>query len=333
MDCFNDMISLTIKKLIISMIKNLLFRFIAILFVLGFCSYKALSQKFTFAIMPDTQVEVGANSDMYFSRMRWIVKNRERIPFVFHVGDLVNFNNNVHWDNASNGYDTLDNYNIKYAISAGNHDTGAVGEFSGSAAPGDVHANLRNTEKYNRYFPPSRFKAIRGTYEQGKSENSFHTFTTGKLKWLVITLEFCSRKGPVLWADSVVAQHPAYNVIIQTHYHLTPKGEINTNNAGYGDLSPAEIYNMFIKKHKNIVLVLSGHVCSSAYRKDIGDNGNEIHQILQDYQCEDMGGGYIRLLDVNVDTGEIDAKMYSPYYKKYKSDTSAFVIKNVKFIK
>ena len=299
---------------------------------LSLSSTHAISQKFTFAIMPDTQVEVGSDSKMYTSRMDWIIKNRSRIPFLFHVGDLVNFNNNVHWDIASSGYEMLDNYNIKYAISAGNHDTGAVGEFTGSAAPGDVHANLRNTEKYNRYFPAARFKAMRGTFEPGRSENSFHTFRTDSLNWLVITLEFCARKEPVMWADSVVKAHPAYNVIIQTHYHLTPKAEINPTNAGYGDLSPAEIYDLFIRKNKNIVMVLSGHVCYSAYRKDIGDNGNEIHQILQDYQCEDKGGGYIRLLDVDVQKGEINARMFSPYYNKFKTDSSAFKISGLKLI-
>jgi hypothetical protein len=293
------------------------------------------AQEFTLPVFPDTQVEVDLNMKMLYSQVDWIVDNKEQenIPFVVHIGDIVNFNNNIHWDRVSKAFEKLDHNFISYALVNGNHDNGAVGEFTGSAAPGNTRLNLRDTEKYNRYFPSSRYRNLRGVFEQGKNENSFHTFIASGLNFMVLNLEFCPRKAAVLWADSVVKQHPYYNVIVATHTYLTSKGQIQTTDSGYGNLSPLEVYDLFIKKNKNIFMVLSGHVCYSNSLVSIGDNGNKIYQILQDYQCEDAGGAYLRILKINPQEGTISGKMYSPFYKKYRKDNSTVDFTDVKFIK
>jgi hypothetical protein len=293
------------------------------------------AQEFTLPIFPDTQVEVDVKMDMLYSQMDWIIKNqkKENIPFVLHVGDIVNYNNNIHWDRASLAFERLDNNHIPYALANGNHDNGAVGEFTGSAAPGNTRLNVRDTEKFNRYFPSSRYRNIRGTFEKGKNENAFHTFLASGMNWLVINLEFCPRKAAVLWADSVAKAHPFYNTIVITHFYLTPKGTVHNTDAGYGALSPQEVYDLFIKKNKNIILVLSGHVTQSSSLVSIGDNGNKIYQILQDYQNEDAGGGYLRMLKINPQAGTISGEMYTPFYKNTRTDQSKIQFTDVKFIK
>ncbi|MDQ2688007.1 MAG: metallophosphoesterase [Armatimonadota bacterium] len=302
--------------------------------ILALCGPLARAQSFTIPVLPDTQVEVNYKPAMFTSQLDWIVKNKTalHIPIVLHVGDIVDWNNVQQWERASAGFQTLDKAQIPYALAVGNHDTAAVGEFSGSAAPGNVNANLRNTEKFNTYFPVSRFTAQRGRYEPGKSDNAFYTFSAGGLNWLVLTLEFCARQGPVDWANGVLSAHPKDNVIVLTHFHLNSQGEINPNNAGYGNLTTQSVYDQLIKKHANVVLVLSGHVDSSAHRTDTGEAGNTIYQILQDYQTQDAGGGYIRLLDINPQAGTISARMYSPFYDKTKEDASQFTLTGVKFI-
>ena len=149
----------------------------------------------------------------------------------------------------------------------------------------------------------------------------------------MISLEFCPRMGPINWAGDIVKEFFNYNVIIITHYHLTPKGEIADRNAGYGDFSPKDVFERLVKKYANIRFVLSGHVMSSALKVDTGENGNKIYQILQNYQNEDLGGGYIRLLTFDIDKKSVSASMYSPFYKKTKKDTSKFMIEGIDFIK
>lgn len=298
-------------------------------------AFPGFAQKFTIPVFPDTQSEVGGNHGMFNSRIKWVVDHKDslNIPMVLHVGDLVNFDNYDHYEVASKGYEVFDAHHIPYAIALGNHDTEAVGFNSGSAAPGNVNQNLRKTHKFNSYFPASRFSNQRGRYEADKSDNAYYTFKVGDTNWLVISLEFCPRMGPINWAGDVVREFFNYNVIIITHYHLTPKGEIAASNAGYGDFSPQVVFDRLVKKYANIRFVLSGHVMSSALKTDKGENGNNVYQILQNYQNEDLGGGYIRLLSFDIDKKTVAASMYSPYYKKTKEDTSKFGIEGIDFIK
>jgi hypothetical protein len=272
---------------------------------------------------------------MFYSQVNWILKKRDslKVPMVLHVGDIVNFNNTDHWEVASKGFDILDRVRVPYALAVGNHDTEAVGEFSGSAAPGNTNQNLRRTSFFNEYFPVQRFTNQRGRYEEGKSDNAYYTFKEGDTNWMILTMEFCPRLGVLNWAEDVIRRYYMYNVIILTHYYLTPKSTIADRNAGYGDFSPQDIFQRVASKYPNVLLVLSGHVTKSAFRVDTGTAGNKIYQILQNYQDEDFGGGYLRLLSIDVDKKTISGKMYSPYYDKVRSDSSTFEFKDVQFLK
>lgn len=291
------------------------------------------AQRFTLAVYPDTQTEVRGNNKMFLDRFDWVVKKRDslKIPMVLGVGDLVDFDNFNHWEVASKGYEAFDVHGIPYSIVVGNHDTEVVGVYGGKAS-GDPNQNVRRTTKFNSYFPLHRFKNLRGVYEPGKADNAYYTFKVGDTNWLVIALEFCPRPGPIEWASDLCKRYFDYNVIVTTHYYLTSRGVIADNNSGYGDSSPAVIFSQLVKPNPNVKLVLSGHVTTSAWRVDEIAGGNKVYSILQDYQSEDFGGGYIRLLTIDVDKGTIEASMYSPYYNKTKDDKSRFAIEGVSFI-
>lgn len=307
-----------------------------ILFLLVTVNYNyVLSQKFTLVVFPDTQVEVGSKPEMFYSQIDWVVKHRDSLnmPIALHVGDLVNFNNFNHFEVASKGFEAFDKAHIPYAITLGNHDGEAVGFHSGSAAPGNVNQNLRKTFKFNSYFPVSRFTNQRGRWEPGKSDNAYYTFKVGNTSWLVIALEFCPRMGAINWAADIAKEYFNYNVIILTHSYLTGRGQISQRNAGYGDFSPQDIFNKVVKPNPNVRYVFCGHTGTSALKIDTLQDGHKVYQILQDYQGQDYGGGYLRLLSFDVDNGTISAKMYSPYYDKTKEDYSRFEIKDVEFLK
>lgn len=294
----------------------------------------SIAQKFVIPVLPDTQGEINYQPAMFTSQMEWIAAKKDslKIPIVLHVGDVVDFNNTVQYQRASDGFSILDNAKVPYAIALGNHDTNAVGENSGSAAPGNTNQNLRTTSRFNTYFPSGRFALQRDRFETQKSDNATYTFKAGGLNWLAITLEFCPRQGVVNWANQVLNHYPNHNVIILTHFYLTPNGEISPNNAGYGDLALQSVYEQLVRKHSNVLLVLSGHNDNTAWRKDTGEKGNQIYSILQDYQFENYGNGLIRLLEIDPEAGTISVKMYSPYLKKTLEDASQFSFQNVKFI-
>ncbi|OJV89723.1 MAG: metallophosphoesterase [Bacteroidia bacterium 44-10] len=311
---------------------NQKFKFFCVILV---CSCSIISaQKFTIPVLPDTQEALTRQRGIFFSQIEWLTAKADSLkaPMVLHVGDLVNFDNFDQWELASVGMRILDRANIPYAISLGNHDTGAVGMFSGSAAPGNVNVNLRNTQKFNYFFPVNRFPLQKGRFEKNKSDNAYYTFEAGNLKWIVVAIEFCAREEAAQWMDQVLKEHPDHNAIVLTHYHLTPRGEICPNNAGYGDMKVIDIFEQYIKPNKNVMMVLSGHVCGSAWKIDQGTEGNTIYQILQNFQCKDEG--YLRLLEIDTEKGTISAKLYSPYLDKIRDDEkSAFSFSDVKFIR
>lgn len=286
--------------------------------------YNLSAQKFVIGILPDTQGEVNTRPEMFMKQMEWLAAKRDSLNMliVLHVGDIVDYNNVTHYERASKGFAILDAAKVPYAVCLGNHDTGLVSENSGSAAPGNTNTNLRQTEKFNTYFPVERFSKQKGRFEKNKSDNAYYTFKAGGLKWLVLSLEFCTRPRAVDWANTIIRKFPKYNVIVLTHSYLNAKGEIEQTNSGYGDLSPQQIFERLISVNSNVVFVFSGHTGTSVYRKDMGVHGNQIWQILQDYQGQDAGGGFIRLLEIDPEAGTLTGKMYSPFYNVTKDDYS-----------
>lgn len=319
----------------IALLKRVLLRGLPIVFLVATAFG---GERFTLPIFPDTQAMMDGRFgklEMFTKQVQWIVENREaaNIPFVLHVGDIINFDTKDEhmWKRASDGFAVLDAAGIGYALANGNHDNAAV--FGrGSAAPGDTHANVRHTVQFNRYFPVRRFSHQVDRFA-GRSENAGYTFEAGGLKWLVVTLEFCCRQAPLDWAKTLVPRYPDHNVIVLTHYHLTPRGEIGAKNAGYGDLSPQQVFDQFISRFPNVRFVFSGHVVYAATREDRGVFGNRILQVLQNYQSQDHGGGYLRLVEIDPDTGRVSGHMYSPFYNKTKEDASRFVFEGVDFVR
>lgn len=292
------------------------------------------AEPFTLAVLPDTQTAVNYRPQLFMSQVRWIVGHWEKknMKFVLHVGDLVDWHDDVQWRAADECMAVLDRAKIPYAIAVGNHDTAAV-TVGGHAAPGDVRENLRDTTFFNQYFPPDRFRAQQGRMTPGKSDNNYSIFEAGGVDWMVLVLELWPRQEVIDWAKTVVADHPHHNVIVLTHSHLERDGKIKQNNGGYGHTSPQHLWNELLSRYPNILLVLSGHVQDSAWRADTGVNGNKVYQLLQNYQNQDRGGGYLRLLEIDTEARKISARMYSSYYDKTKDDYSRFSFEDVEFIR
>ncbi len=302
--------------------------FLVALFVANILVPNAFAQKFTIAVLPDTQNEVQQNLEMFNTQLQWIVDKKDslNIPIVLHVGDIVNSADAQQWGNASESFKILEKAGIPYVLAVGNHDAEVYGDKSARSVPGNARLDIRKTEKFNSYFPATRMTAQKGRYEEGKSDNAFYIFSSGGLDWLVLSMEFCARVGVVRWADKVVAEHPNHNVIILTHYFLNPSGDISEL-FDYGELSPYEINEILVEKYPNILMVLCGHTGSSTWRNERGANGNRVYEILQDYQGENMGDGYIRLLEVDPERKTISGKIYSPYNKKEKKEAQIWFLK------
>lgn len=290
---------------------------------------------FTLAVLPDTQGEIHANGSptgIFFQRNQWLLSNRSALNLkcMIQVGDLVNFYNYRQYEAVSTGLKALDDAGLPYTMALGNHDTAAVGEWTGAAGAGKTNENVRVTQYYNSYFPLSRFTLLKGVYEADKIDNAWHTFSAGDLDWLVLNLELWPRAAVYDWAKAVIASHPNHNVIIVTHAYMNSNGSIQQDNGGYGATSPQVMFDQVVKPFANVRFVFCGHVGhANNYRVDTGTNGNKIYSYLQD---EVAGKGMTRLITINTKTGTIGSKMHSVVDNAYLSGASNFTVSGVSWV-
>lgn len=276
--------------------------------------------EFTFIAIPDTQQDTNSDARVahFTGRMSWLVANRENLNIKFMVqnGDLVDWDDagHTHYVRADGGLDTLDADNFPYALSIGNHDTAAVAA-GGSAAPGNVNQNLRNTTTFNSFFPLSRFPNIQGVFETGKVDNAYRYFTGGGLNFLVMNLEFCPRASVYTWADAVIKAHPTHNVIIFGHYILDSNGSVSGSNAGYGDTSAQQMYTAIVRDNPNVKFTFSGHVGSWAASTSTSPNtGHKTYHLLDCWH--DNSNNPTRVCTFDIPAGTVSTRIYYP-----KTDT------------
>jgi len=302
----------------------------ALFALLLFSSNQALAEKFSLIIIPDTQIAVDRKPELFSAMTEWIVAQKDvlNIRFVLHEGDIVEWPTSTRmWDDAKAAMDILDDY-LPYTIVIGNHDIDAWADGTNSAIAVDRTCNYFNT-----YFPRSKFDSLStfgDTYPSNLNDNSYHVFSAGGVDWLVVTLKHEPTSNELNWADNIIADNPDRQVIIVTHYYLSPNG--TRSSAGQN------MWDNLVKKHANILFVFSGHVTMAALLESITDGGTKVYQILADYQTynNDMidRNSYLRIAEIDTDAKMVSFKTYSPYLDQYMTDPSNdFTLQNIDFLK
>jgi hypothetical protein len=295
------------------------------------------TQQFSIAVLPDTQKEtMYASNTRFANRTKWLVDHRAKLnlKYVLHTGDVVNWGWLVpsQFTIAKAAVKKLADAGIPYSLTIGNHDTAAVGwngkagstGYGGSAyaynpeckvrlSTAECRSRLlvRKTAEFNQAFPVSTIKSVGGAFEAGKVDNIWTMFEAGGTKWLVLTLELWPRAAVVTWAQKVVAGHPGYNVVVQTHSYLTDSGGINQTNGGYGATSGQYLFDNLIRRYPNIKLVFSGHTGMAARRVDKGLNGNKIVSYLQTFHSGTTNP--VRIVTINPASGLVTTRIIAPY--------------------
>ena len=310
-------------------------------------SVEAAAQSFTIAVLPDTQKYAELAPDIFTAQTQWLADNKvaNNIVFVLHEGDITENNNDTEWARTDTSMSILDGV-VPYALATGSHDMGAEG-------PPD--ADSRDTTLFNTYFPVSRYQGLPtfgGVYKAGKLDNSYHFFSAGGVDWLVLALEFGPRDPVLDWANQVVSNYPDRKTILVTHTYLYSDntlhgsgiegGQVWWNPHNYGIKNEpggvndgVEMWDKLVRLHSNIVMVLNGHVLNDGTGQlvSIGDGGNNVYQMLANYQTLSNGGnGYLRLLEFDPAQETVSVKTYSPYLDAYLTDAeNQFEFLNVDF--
>ncbi|RYE58383.1 MAG: metallophosphatase [Sphingobacteriales bacterium] len=287
-------------------------------------------------LLPDTQTYAEKYPEVLESQINWIVKEQRNIDFILQQGDLTQNNNEKEWKVVKDAFDKL--RGIKTVVlAAGNHDMGSAdGKF----------ADVRNTMMFNQFFPPTYFskqKNFGGTFEEGKSENIYFLINSGKIKWLIISLEFGPRNSVIQWANSIAKKYADRIVILNTHSYMysdnTRQGigdnwrpqsygvgkDVGENAVNDGD----QIWDKFVRINPNVRFVFSGHILNQGVGTLISENNNGalVYQMLANYQegvkgSVKGGNGWLRMISIDTKTKKITVKTYSPFLNEFMT-TSA----------
>ena len=272
----------------------------------------------TLVVLPDTQYYAEKYPHLFEAQTRWIAENRQRrtIAYVLHLGDITEHNAPQEWEVAAKSFRLLDGH-VPYVLLPGNHD----------------YSSGRDT-LLSQYFPVAEFRkwpTFGGVFEEGKVDNSFHLFRLNQRNWIVLALEYGPRDEVLAWANRVLEEHRDRVAIVVTHAYLFhdstrfdgKSGKPQRGNPyGFGN-DGEEIWQKLVRRHANVMFVLSGHVATGGlgFRSDPGDQGNTVHQMMVDYQKSKRGGqAFLRLLEFLPDGKTVQAKSYSTALDRYKTD-------------
>lgn len=285
---------------------------------------------FMLVVLPDTQMYTETWHDHFHGQTDWIAKNAARlnIQYVLHEGDIVNNNGREQWEVAKAAMARLHGV-VPYAIVPGNHDYGPGG-----------NSTTRDTF-FNEYFDAAehaKWSTFGATKDEGRLENSYHTFSAGEHDYLILALEWGPRDEVVAWANEICDKHPQHRTILVTHaymyydesrYDWKANGDKQTwNPHAYGNAAlpggvndGQELWDKLVKRHPGFLLTLNGHVLEDGTGRltSQGDHGNSVHQLLANYQMKHEGGqGFLRLIEFRPDE-TIRVRSYSPSLKTFKT--------------
>ena len=310
---------------------------------------------FTYCVIPDTQRYLGEGAHVkkgrkahvpttgptrnpaFESRVDWIVRNlaKERIFFVSHTGDIVDFKNDQQWSFASNLMTRLDG-KVPYGISPGNHDL-----------------SVQTSTAFNRYFPRGRYAgnawyagAFGGTVRpdgeivSGGNANSCQLAEIDGHRFVFLHLE-CNAPADVLrWADGMLDRYADRKAIICTHMcvgYRTKEIDMRRRKAkdsekvdewfgvmdwvkchGERGVSGEEAWRTCFSRHANLILVVSGDQGPAISWRETrrGEKGNIVHLTLQDYPRRRDDDDWLRLYRFRKDMSAIDVYTYSPQQDK-----------------
>lgn len=322
---------------------------------LAACAVSAASaEPFVFVSLPDTQVysenrfpgdgrspvvtDPRGTAEIFNDQTRWIVDNAAAfaIRYVGHLGDIVQNGTNLNeWDRAKGAMDLLLQADIPHGTAMGNHDD----------IPGEHGEGYR--ANYLTYFGPQVFAGrpwYAGASPEGGANYQLLEHEGIRLGFLNFSID--QPKAEIDWAHQIIADHPDRIFVIGTHRYLydylflagrygepieTPLGPITIGvDPVEGAVDPRtgqELFEEFVSRHPNIVMIHAGHSDADWLRLVEGDTlEHRVVEILTDYQSTRNGGdGWLRIYSLDFDTNSFQFETYSPTLNRYRTTIDRFV--------
>ena len=274
---------------------------------------------YSMAIIGDQQVISIKYPSLLHEMYDWILANKDKynMKYVMALGDITNDRDDVaEWTLVASQFKRLSGI-LPMAICRGNHDY---------------------SEPFNTYLNFDGYTSdIVGRYE-GKMDNHYKVAKIGNTDYLFMVLDYGPKDEVLQWAGEVTAAYPEHKVIVITHSYMnddeTTTGENDSTapTTNYGYNNGDDMWEKYVRKYENIVMVLSGHIGSdyTYATKAVGDHGNVVTQMLIDPQGIDVytPTGMVHMFYFNEEGNKITVDMYSTIRSQYygKNSRHTFVV-------
>ncbi|MBE5744023.1 MAG: hypothetical protein E7358_04845 [Clostridiales bacterium] len=298
---------------------------------------------FSFMAIGDTQRVAELYPDKMHYIYDYVLDNVEskKVKYVIGLGDITEHDLPYEWEAAERQISRL-NGKVPYSIVRGNHDTSGVEYDMTKLTNFDQLFGSENSEYAKQYT-----YCYEGESKAFRARNTVHFFTAGNHDYMIVSLDFGANDGVLKWASEIISNHPNHNVIVTTHAYLdkeanfidnydnaNPKAYDDIyNNGTYGLNNGDELWEKFVKKHKNIVMVLSGHSSHHQImlKQSKGENGNVVSQFMIDGTVLDNqeGGpaGMVATFYVSENGEDITVEWYSTVKQQYYKKSNNFSFK------
>ncbi|MFF5986823.1 LamG-like jellyroll fold domain-containing protein [Prauserella flavalba] len=258
--------------------------------------------RFAIAVLPDTQYlidEGGSDPEPVREALRHVVRTRQDAGIVFlaHLGDVTEHGTEAELRTADHVFDAIHG-KLPYSVLGGNHDVSGTDDERGDTP-------------YLRTFGPRRFARM-STYGGSSPDgyNSFHVFSGGGRRWLLLALDWRVSDATMRWAHGVLGRHPELPAILTTHDLVWGEEDGGARLSGHGQ----RLWDGLVRGNDQIFLALGGHYWPTGRTTLTNDHGNPVHLHLTNYQDRYYGGaGMIRLYSFDLARGMLDVTTYSPW--------------------
>lgn len=278
--------------------------------------------EFSLIVIPDTQRYTAYFPYLLRLQFRWI---RDAVAplhakYAVHLGDVVETGAESEWMLADEAFSLLDGV-VPYTVVPGNHDID----------PRQQKPRTHLATHFNAVFSPKRSEGQPwyGGHKGVTGDNSFGYFSAGGQSFMVLGLEFGPTDETLAWANTLVSNTES-KVIVVTHNYMY---DDNTR-VGEGDLyhphglnetwnDGEQMWEKFIRRHDNIVMVLSGHIKGKGVGTLVSQTsgGSPVLQMLSNYQFMDHGGEtWLRVLRFSPRDKVLDVFTYSPWLGKLREE-------------
>ncbi|MFJ7724641.1 LamG-like jellyroll fold domain-containing protein [Neobacillus sp. NPDC097160] len=267
------------------------------------------NKNYNFLFVPDPQKYSNMNPEIFDSQMKWIAKNTKKnnIAMNAFVGDIVDSNAVKQWENSLQSISYLDKKEIPYVMTAGNHD-------------------YANGDPYLTYYGPQRFADK--TYYKGSSPSGYGSYSLvkgGSYEYLFLMVDMKNLQKDLEWSKSVLDQHKDKPTIIVSHDVIYPE-TVDNKTVAVESSRGQIIWDELVNNNNQVFMTVNGHFFGVTHRVKQNAAGNDVIQMLVNYQYDYRGGnGWLRLVEFDEAKNKLFFRTFSPFVDEMKKKERTYV--------